>query len=58
MEDDTLAFAALTVGVVLGLGVLILGVLQDAEHMNPFTASGSGILVLSVMGMAGYLNRL
>lgn len=58
MDDDWLAMGALTVGVLIGLGILITGVMQDAEHLNALTAGGSGIAVLSVVGMAGYLNRL
>jgi hypothetical protein len=58
MDDEWLAMGGLTVAVLLGLGVLIAGVLQDPEHLHPLTATGSGILVLGIMGMAGYLNRL
>jgi hypothetical protein len=58
MDDDWLVMGGLTVAMVIGLGILITGVLQDAEHLNTLQALGSATVVLTVMGMAGYLNRI
>ena len=58
MDDDWLVMSGLTVAMLLGLGILIAGVMQDAEHLNTLQVLGSGTVVAVIMGMAGYLNRL
>lgn len=59
MADDTVPFALTLAGIVLGLAILVLGVMQNAgQALNALMVVG-GVIVLAAVGvLAGWALRL